>query len=249
MKALLTSFLLVIGLGGEAMAQEPAELFVDANQAYEQGDYSQAIAGYEQLLTQGTAGSGVHYNLGNAYLRNGELGRAIAQLRRSRNLSPRDGDIRANLAFARQTTRDANAPPEPSPVLSTLLFWHYGLSRAELAATLVVVNILFWGVAAVRLYRRDSEVLRWVSIGLLVLLVAVAGSVAAHRWIDRPVAVIVPQEIDTFAAPDSDSVVRFKLHAGTEVPIKDAREGWWRIALPDGQQAWIERQWTEVVDR
>ena len=82
---------------------------------------------------------------------------------------------------------------------------------------------------------------------MLVVLVAVGGSVAAHQFLASPVAVVVPQEIDAYSAPDDESVVRFKLHAGTEVLIKDDREEWLRIALPDDQQAWIERSWAEVV--
>ena len=249
-----TGLLILLGLGGGAVAQEPeappqgeAEIFVAANQAYDQGEYEQAISGYGELVAMGAAGGAVHFNLGNAYLRNGELGRAVAELRRSHNLEPRDGDIQANLTFARQSARDAIAPPEASPVLSTLLFWHYGLSRSELAAILVGVNILFWTAAVLRLFHRESEILRWVLMGLLVFLVTIGGSVVAHQVIARPVAVIVPQEIDAYSAPDRESVVRFKLHAGTEVPIKDEREEWLRIALPDGQQAWIERTWAEIV--
>lgn len=255
MKIVATALLALPIFGGVAEAQESviepqaaAEIFVAANQVYDQGDYEKAITGYQELVAMRAAGSAVHFNLGNAYLRNGELGRAIAELRRSHNLEPRDGDIQANLAFARQSARDAIAPPEASPVLSTLLFWHYGLNRSELAAILVGLNILFWCAAAIRLFHRESEILRWVLMGLLVVLVTIGGSVAAHRFAARPVAVIVPQEIDAFSAPDGESVVRFKLHAGTEVLIKDEREDWLRIALPDEQQAWIERTWAEIVD-
>ena len=237
-----------IGAQEPVPVQEPAEIFLAANQAYEAGDFARAISGYEELVALGAANVEVHFNLGNAHLRNGELGKAVAELRRSRNLKPRDGDVRANLSFARQSSRDAIAPPEASPVLSTLLFWHYGLSRSELAAVLVIVNVLFWSLAALRLFARDSEVLRWTLVGLLTVLVLIGGSVAAHQFLARPVAVIVPQEIDAFSAPDGEAVVRFKLHAGTEVLIKDEREGWLRIALPDRQQGWIERAWVEIVD-
>jgi hypothetical protein len=44
-------------------------------------------------------------------------------------------------------------------------------------------------------------------------------------------------------------VVRFKLHAGTELRIRDSRDGWLRIGLPDGQQGWIETAWAEQVER
>jgi len=226
---------------------DPGEIFVAANGAYDRGDYATAIDGYRELIDSGSTRGQVHFNLGNAYLRNGELGRAIAEFRRARMLLPRDEDIRANLAFARQATRDAIAPPEPSPVLSTVLFWHYRLSRSELAMLAIGIGVVFWSLAIVRLFHRQSEILNWILIALLVVLSGTLGSVAGHRFFSQPVAVVVPQEIDAFTAPDAESVVRFKLHAGTELRVKDEREGWLRIVLPDDQQGWIEAVWAVVV--
>lgn len=272
MRLLRSSLLgfLVLGLAGSVVAQieevtpdvvvvaseglgtsrgEPGELFVEANTAYEGGGYSVAIAGYRELIREGVIDGRVLFNLGNAYLRNGELGRAIAEFRRARNLLPRDEDIRANLSFARESTKDAIAPPEPSPVMSTLMFWHYRMSRAELAGLAIVLSVLFWSLASVRLLRRRSEILGWTLIAVLGLLLGTLGSLAGHRLLSQPVAVVVPQEIDAFTAPDTESVVRFKLHAGTEVRVRDERQGWLRIVLPDNQQGWIEAVWAEVVDR
>ena len=70
----------------------------------------------------------------------------------------------------------------------------------------------------------------------------VAGVVAPTR-----VAVVVPQEIDVYSGTDRESVVRFKLHAGTEVRLAAERDDWLRIELPDGQQGWIEREHADVV--
>lgn len=240
--------LVVATENSESSRRDAGEIFVAANAAYEQGDYATAIRGYRELIERHFSTGRVQFNLGNAYLRNGELGRAIAHLRRGRNLLPRDEDIRANLTFARESTRDAIAPPRASPVMSTLLFWHYRLSRSELALLAVVLSLVFWSLAIVRLYYRNSEILGWILMGFLVVLLGTLGSLVGHRFLLPSVAVVVPQEIDAFTAPDSDSVVRFKLHAGTEVRVKDEREGWLRIVLPDEQQGWIEAVWADVVD-
>jgi len=240
--------LLVAAESSGSLHRDVGEVFVAANIAYEQGDYAAAIRDYRELIDRGANRGLVYFNLGNAYLRNGELGRAIAEFRRARNLRPRDEDIRANLTFARESTRDAIGPPQPSPVLSTLLFWHYRLSRAELALLAVLVNIVFWSLAILRLFRGDSEILGWALMALLVVLLVTVGSLARHRFFSQPVAVVVPQEIEAFTAPDTESVVRFKLHAGTELRVRDEREGWLRIVLPDDQQGWIEAVWAEIVD-
>ena len=252
--------LLILGLllGSAAQGQvlelvsegvhDPGGVFVNANAAYESGDYELAIALFNRLVDNGFDSGHLHFNLGNSYLRNGELGYAVASFRRAAIRLPRDEDVLANLTFSRKSTKDALSPPEPSAFLSTLFFWHYGLSPRELQVVVLALNLLFWGVWAIRLFHQDSEVLRWIFILLLVLLVATAGSLFVHRLFPLQVAVVVPQEIEARTAPDPESVVRFKLHAGTEVQVKDRRPGWLRIVLPDGQQGWVEEEWTELVE-
>jgi hypothetical protein len=227
---------------------EPGEVFVTANTAYEGGDYARAVELYESLLAHGFENGHLHFNLGNAYLRNGDLGRAIAAYRRAQVFLPRDQDVRANLDFARKSAKDALRPPAPDPVFSTLIFWHYGLSRTELAVAVVVVNLLLWTVLILRLFRRESEVLRWVFMALVLLVLATVGSLGVHYLWPREVAVIIPQEIEVRSGTNVRDVVLFKLHAGTEVRLVDRLEGSIRIALPEeGQGGWIEEEHAEVV--
>ena len=48
-----------------------------ANRLFQTGNYADTTRIYEQLLAQGVEDSTVYYNLGNAYYRQGDLGRAI----------------------------------------------------------------------------------------------------------------------------------------------------------------------------
>ncbi|MCH9652063.1 MAG: tetratricopeptide repeat protein [Deltaproteobacteria bacterium] len=228
--------------------QESGEIFINANAAYEAGNPAEAIAGYNELLSRDSQAGHLLYNLGNAYLRNGELGRAVASYRRSLAVLPRDQDVKANLSFARKSSRDAIAPPEPSAVQSTLLFWHYGLSRGELARVVLLINLLFWTALAFRLTRSESEILRWLVISLLIVLLVTGSSLLIRQFLPRQIAVIVPQQVDVFNGPNLEEAVRFKLHAGTEVRLEDQRPEWLRISLPDGQQGWIQKSWAELID-
>lgn len=226
----------------------PGEAFVNANAAYEQGSFERAIELYRRLLAAGVENGHVHYNLGNAYLRNGELGRAIASYRRSQAFLPRDQDVQANLDFARKSAKDALRPPAPSAVKKTLFFWHYGLSRAELGTVVVALNLVLWLILILRIYRRASEVLRWTFIVVLLLLATTGGSLAVRHLAPPEVAVVVPQEIDVRSGTSFNDTVLFKLHAGTEVRLVDRRRDALRIALPEeGRGGWIEAQHAEVV--
>lgn len=223
------------------------ELFLRANQAYDDGEYGRAIALYRELLDRGHRDGHLYYNLGNAYLRDGQLGRAVAAYRRSLARLPRDQDVHANLDFARRSVRDALTPPSPSPLISTLFFWHFQMSRRELAWAVVVLNALLWGLLALWLVRRGSEVLPWLLGAVLLFLLGSAGSLLVHELWPQEVAVVLPPEIDARSGPGTDAVVRFKLHAGTEVAVEDLSERGVRIALPDGQRAWVERDQVEIV--
>ncbi len=226
----------------------PGEAFVGANAAFDAGRYSEAIGLYRRLLENGSENGHLHYNLGNAYLRNGELGQAIASYRRSLFFLPRDQDARANLEFARKSARDALAPPAPSATLETLFFWHFSLSRSELGTLVVVLNLVLWAVLILRIYRRASEYLRWFFMVLLLLLVTTGTSLAIRHLWPRQVAVVVPQEIDVRSGTNVTAVVLFKLHAGTEVRVVDRREESLRIALPEeGRGGWIEAKHAELL--
>jgi tetratricopeptide (TPR) repeat protein len=235
---------------GAAVAESvlPAEAWVGAKTAYEQADYAQAIEHYRGLLATGHDGGRLHYNLGNAYLRNGELGRAIAAYLRARSRLPRDGDVGANLEFARQSARDAIAPPAPTPLVATLFFWHFALSRAELSWLVAALNLLLWSTLALRLWRPTLAGSKGAVALFVALLLATGGSLAVRTLWPARTVVVVPQEIPAYTAPDAESTLRFKLHAGSELRLRGRRDGWLRIALPSGEQGWIESDWAEVVE-
>ncbi len=53
------------------------DLQAKAEKAYSNKDYKQAITCYESILKEGLSSYKLYYNLGNAYYKNNELGKAI----------------------------------------------------------------------------------------------------------------------------------------------------------------------------
>ncbi len=233
--------------GTLAASRDLGEDFVLANAAYEGGRFAEAARLLAEVVARGGDTGDVHFNLGNAYLRAGQLGQAVAEYLRAQAMLPRDQDVEANLAFARSSTRDAIEPPAPPPALRTLFFWHWGLSRDELIRITVVLNGLLWAALAGRLWRRQSQVLRWIAILSAAMLLAFGSSLVVRLLRPARVAVVVPQEIDVRAANSTTAVARFKLHAGTEVRVADSRPGWLRVVLPDGESGWLPTEHAELV--
>lgn len=244
----MTALLALLLCTASAQEAEPAEAFMVANQAFDAGAFSEAAEGYSALVDRGVDTAGVYYNLGNAMLRQGEVGPAIAAYLEARARAPRDGDLLANLAFARSTTKDAIEPPDVSSVARTLLFWHFVLGTTERAVALVVLNALFWGLAARRLWRRDSEAARWGLPLLAVLLVALLGSAVVRAVAPTRVAVVLVDETAARAGHADDAVLRFELHAGTEARVVEEREDWVRVELADGEQGWLPGADVQIVE-
>ena len=68
--------MLLVSVWGGALAAQEA-FFDEGNRRYQEGDYAGAVELYERILESGLESGELHYNLGNAWFRLGELGPAI----------------------------------------------------------------------------------------------------------------------------------------------------------------------------
>src|SRR5215467_13653305 len=122
-----------------AFAAEPGmreRTFVRALEVFDAAkspaDYRESAAVLESLLTDGFRNGAVYYNLGNAYFRAGEYGRAIAAYRKAKPYRPRDPYLEANLRQA-LSVAPGRLPEPPAPWWRHVLFWSGWLSFPEKA--------------------------------------------------------------------------------------------------------------------
>ena len=222
-------------------------LFLKAAEAYEAGQYANAATGYRSLVEAGFGTADVHYNFANALLRSGELGRAIASYRRAQILRPRDQDVEANLSFARNSTKDAVAPPTPPSWARTVFFWHHALSFGETVKLLIIVLALFWLVVAIVSLRLAWRPTALAGV-LLVMAAALLASVVYRSQSPQRIAVVLPAQTDVFSGTDLQSRVIFNLHAGTELEVAATDTSWTQFRMPDGQRGWLPTEHLEIVD-
>jgi hypothetical protein len=267
MKRIITTFALVsltiVGLffvNQARLLAKPSvsgtEAMLTANQLYDSGQYPQAAQAYQQLVDQGYADSALFYNLGNAYFKQGDYGRAILNYRRAERLAPRDPDIEANLALARaQSVDQLEEIANENGFFGNLAHLTQGwLALNELAVITLGLWIVFaFLVIAFGSSKRDSGLREALSyalvVSLLALMVGIVGLVSRlHVDNTRPEAIVVAQEVDVTSGPGSQYATEFTLHSGTEIGLVETRGSWARLALPgSGLQGWVPASAVETV--
>jgi hypothetical protein len=224
-----------------------------ANQLYDTGHYREAVKIYEQLLAQGMTNSAIYYNLGNAYLEQGDRGRAILNYQRAAQLDPRDPDIRANLAFARSQAASVQENTALGPIKSLSSLTSSWLTLNETAIiTLVSWFVLGFLVIAFRQFQAGKirGMLRY-GIACAVLLFTLAGfSFATRLYVEstQPEGVIIVDAVIVNSAPGADFATEFSLHNGAEVRLLEVQGSWVHLSGPnDILNGWIPLDKVEAI--
>src|SRR5919204_1664956 len=103
-RTLAILFFVTLGITSLAYSQPDAD-FTKANQDYAQGHFKEAISGYEALVRAGEWSANLFYDLGNAYFRTSDFGRAILNYERALALERHHPEATANLQIARDESR------------------------------------------------------------------------------------------------------------------------------------------------
>jgi tetratricopeptide (TPR) repeat protein len=238
--ALVSLALLVPGGTG---AQE--EIFERGNQLYQEGDFTAALEAYEAVGAAGFESAGLHYNLGNAYFKVGDLGRSILEWERALVRGPGDPDVTANLELARSLTADAVQPLPQFWLLSAWSWWVQWLPRNFLLLLVGAAWLLTGASVATRVLSRSAD-LKWLSgwiatVGAVVVLIFGANLLIRELRIGQPArAVVLASAVQVRAAPaEEDDLTLFEIHEGTRVRVEQRTGDWAEVMLDDGKVGWV----------
>jgi tetratricopeptide (TPR) repeat protein len=229
--------------GDSTVAKAPEAEFAAANQLYESGRFAEAAAAYQSIVDRGYESPALLFNLGNGYLKAGELGEAIVYYERARAREPRAEDIRSNLAHARSMVVDAVPAPGGSVFLGGLAALKDFLSVSEV---LWLASGSLWlglgAIAALGLLgvgRRPAKAVTGIALALIALTSVFAGLKVAEAA-RRRAAVILEREVQVRAGPGAHYTARFNLHEGTMVRILRTAGEYSEIELTPELGGWVE---------
>ena len=212
-----------------------------ANQLYENGRFAESAQLYEQLVAQEMTSSAIHYNLGNAYYQQGDLGKAILNYNRALTLDPRDADIKANLALARTQVVDQFGVEVEDDIFA---IYTTAVSNNLTLNQTAVLALIFWFLFAttvIAVGQMEAGKLRnYLKVGTAVagvfffIATFSLGSRLYEQANTNPAVIVVP-EVNISSGPGDQYASQFTLHSGAEVELLDERANWAKLALPGGE--------------
>ena len=225
------------GASNEGPNRTGDELFAKANSEFGAGSFKAAITDYNAIIHSGEWSANLFYDLGNAYFRAGDFGRAILNYDRALRLDRHHPEADANLRIARDQAHSLELSP---PLLERYL----NLATANFFA--VIAAIFFW-LTIILLILRPGRVL-WMVAGLF--LTALCGF-AAYRLENgsrgQGLAIVTAGNAEARVATTDTSRSVLALPPGSEVLILQERGDWNYAALPNDQRGWIAANAVEKV--
>lgn len=217
-----------------------AAAYADAKASYDAGRFDQAASEFEALLAARPDDAAMHYDLGNAYLKAGRLGRASASYQRAFDLDPRDGDGRHNLDFALKRSGEELAPPGiPGPAFAAFT----ALSSRELAglhwlaawAAMILAGLSLLGDAARREKLRGGLIgaaAAWLFFGIW--WAGLRAVLPAGR------GVIVAARAELRNGPGEKFTVGYTAPEGRRVRVLSDGGAWLEVGLmKEGVKGWV----------
>jgi len=237
MRATILTFLIGFCLTTTLSAADEADAtFARANADYAAGKYESAIEGYESLVKNGHWNASVFYDLGNAYFRKNDLGRAILNYERALALDPAQPEAKANLQLVRDRARALELTSGWAEQHLTFL------TRDQYTW---LAAIAFWGTIAIgmRLNFSKRRPVVWVFTLVLLGLIAAGGAAAAYQLENgsagRNLAIVVGKDVTARLATAESAGAVLVLPPGSEIKILSTRGSWDYAALPNDQRGWI----------
>ncbi len=255
----LITFLIIILSNSVAFAQTLAQ---QADSAYNHEDYRLAIELYNQAIATNGPGTDVYYNLGNAYFRNENPGKAVVAYERALRIDPTNSDARNNLNFVLSRIQDR--PEDDSAFLSNL---HNSIMASMTANawawTALALFVLLLGAIALYIFSSAVNLRKTGFFGGIVLLFVfgyvlyIASASASLARSHESAVVIVPMtqlnSVPRAARGSDDRVV--PIHEGTRVEIIDSvptpddpvSPMWYCVKINNSTRAWLRASDVERI--
>jgi tetratricopeptide (TPR) repeat protein len=223
---------------------DPDADFAQANQEFSAGRFRQAADRYEALVRSGNFSPSLFYNLGNAWFRDGDTGRAILNYERALALDPHHPEASTNLRLVRDQARALEFTKSPVERYAAVLTLNQYCWVAAAAFW-----VLLFSVASGRFsLRRSAKRAALVATALVVLVLCVFVIYTLETGSSgQQLAIVTGKKIEARLATADNANSVLALPPGSEINLLSTRGDWSYAALPNQLRGWIPASSAERV--
>lgn len=232
-------------------SQDTNETNSNAIEAYESGNYLDAVGWWKKLLAEGNSDPDLFFNIGNAESMLGNVAQAIYYYEKALRIKPGDADIRSAINQERNKIENSVAPIQKF-FLAEWISCFIALLRpggwASLGIVLLLLGLVKWlhSLALIKYRRFFSAAKTWqfVAAGLFFILLAAL----SYKQIYSLHEGIIFSSCDLRQGPSVQSPHIRTIHAGEKVSIKDEIRGWYKVNLLNLDEGWIAGECVRIID-
>jgi tetratricopeptide (TPR) repeat protein len=237
-------FLIVLCVLVSVVNVSANDLLKKAEVAYDNRKYEEAIRHYEKLIAEGYKAHQLYFNLGNAYYRDNQLGKAIYNYELALKMEPNDEDVRINLGIAAAKTIDKVDSKENffiSAVKTNVLHSLTTHAWAWLSITCAVLAcvLFFVFVNSGRLLVKRLGLLFSLLFFIGFFITYFIGYSALKSRYENKFAIILAKEIRVVNEPTAFGKTKFNLHEGTKIKVVEKNGDWVLLKLDNGNEGWV----------
>lgn len=220
---------------------ERAKLLLDGAEHYKNGDFEAAVEAFLKITDSGIKNGKLFYNLGNAYMKNDDVGRAVYWYERALKLIPDDPDLRFNIDYAYSLLKDEKGDPS-SPVLNVIFFWKHKLSPFSVIWTAIILNCLLFALLTLRLFVKKISMMSIIFVMFFSLVFTFTAFFNYYESAFMQKGIILPEKVPVRSGFTENSTRLFSLHAGTKVGIEQENQGYYKIYYSRGKIGWVSEK-------
>lgn len=216
-----------------------------AEKAYDSKKYAEALLEYEKLILAGNTSFELHYNLGNCFYKNNELGKAIYQYELAKKINPTDEDLNINLEIAKSKTIDKIDTKE-NFFITGLKSSVLNLFTTNKWATLTIIFIWLSVILFFIFFYKNNLIIKRFSfvIGSIFLVLFLTsyllGYLALNSKQENKYGIIITKKIKIVNEPNYSSSIKFMLNEGTKIKIIENNKEWLLIKIDNGNEGWVK---------
>ena len=227
------------------------ENFNLANEAYAEGNFSEAVVLYEEIAENHQCFE-LEYNLGNVYYKLDDIGKALLHYERAMLIKPLDADLRANLLLAelRAIDRIEELPGVGLDKLAAVIFAG-NMQRIWLILSLITWTFAFvciairlrWENRMIAPYARGGASVNFILAFIFILFLYTTN----ERVSKSSCAIIMESRVEVRSMPGELGVSLFQLHEGTKTCIQSTQDEWTEVLLENGNVGWLPSSALELI--